>query len=150
MTAGRLCRRVVATAAPNEKIRMAARRMAVNDVGSLVVLDPSGRGEAVGIITDRDIAVRCVAGDLNPDVATVSQVMTQPVEAIHENATLESALDRMANGGTRRLIVTGNGHRVVGIMTLDDVLENLVREVGPIGRLLERQKPHLPTRLTVR
>lgn len=149
MTAGKLCRRVVATAAPNEKIRMAARRMAVNDVGSLVVLDAAGRGEAIGILTDRDIAVRCVAGDLDPDEARVSQVMTHPVEMIDEYATVETALEKMAESATRRLIVTGDGHRVVGIMTLDDVLENLVHEVSPIGKLLERQQPHLPTRLTV-
>lgn len=144
MTAGRICRRVVATAAPGEKVRVAARRMAVNDLGSLVVMDAAGHGEAVGIVTDRDIAIRCVAGDLDPDVATVSQVMTHPVESIDEYATLDTALARMANRATRRMVVTGDDHKVVGIMTLDDVLEMLVQEIGPIGRLLERQQPRMP------
>jgi CBS domain-containing protein len=135
---------VVATAAPGEKVRIAARRMAVNDVGTLVVLDAGGHTEAIGIVTDRDIAIRCVAGDLDPDTANVSQVMTQPVASIDEFATVDSAIAKMAANGTRRLIVTGDGHRLVGILSLDDVLEMLAREVGPIGQLLEQQQPHIP------
>jgi CBS domain-containing protein len=144
MTAGRICSRVVATAAPSERVRIAARRMATNDVGTLVVLDDAGRGEAVGIVTDRDIALRCVAGELNPDEAHVSEVMTHPVETIDEYASVDTALAKMASGGKRRLIVTGDDHRVVGIVSLDDVLGMLAREIRPIGRLLEQQEPRIP------
>jgi len=144
MNAGSICSRVVATAAPGEKVRIAARRMAVNDVGTLVVLDAGGHNEAVGIVTDRDIAIRCVAGDLDPDTTNVSQVMTQPVVTVDEFTSVDAAIAKMAANGTRRLIVTGEGHRLVGILSLDDVLEMLVAEVGPIGRLLEQQQPHIP------
>jgi CBS domain-containing protein len=144
MNAGSICSRVVATAAPAEKVRVAARRMSVNEVGSLVVLDAAGHNEAIGIVTDRDIAIRCVAGDLDPDVANVSQVMTQPVASVDEYTSLDVAIAKMAANATRRLIVTGEGHRLVGILSLDDVLEMLAREVGPIGQLLEQQQPHIP------
>jgi len=56
MSAGRICSRVVVTASSNESIRVAAQRMAEKDVGTLVVVDPSRVPEAVGIITDRDLA----------------------------------------------------------------------------------------------
>jgi signal-transduction protein with cAMP-binding, CBS, and nucleotidyltransferase domain len=144
MNAGSICSRVVATAAPAEKIRVAARRMAANDVGTLVVLDTCGHHEAVGIVTDRDITLRCVAGDLDPDTADVSMVMTQPVASINEWTGVDTAIAKMAANGTRRLIVTGEGQRVVGILSLDDVLEVLARELGPIGQLLEQQQPHIP------
>lgn len=144
MNAGSICSRVVATAAPTEKVRVAARRMSVNDVGTLVVLDVAGHNEAIGIVTDRDIAIRCVAGNLDPDDATVSQVMTQPVASVDEYTSLDVAIAKMAANATRRLIVTGDGHRLVGILSLDDVLEMLAREVGPIGQLLEQQQPHIP------
>lgn len=144
MNAGSICSRVVATAAPAEKVRVAARRMSTNDVGTLVVLDAAGHNEAIGIVTDRDIAIRCVAGDLDPDLANVSQVMTQPVASVDEYTSLDVAIAKMAANATRRLIVTGDGHRLVGILSLDDVLEMLAREVGPIGQLLEQQQPHIP------
>jgi CBS domain-containing protein len=144
MNAGSICSRVVATAAPNEKVRIAARRMAVNDVGTLVVLDAAGHNEAIGIVTDRDIAIRCVAGDMDPDTANVSQVMTQPVASVDEYTSVDAAVAKMAANATRRLIVTGEGHRLVGILSLDDVLEMLAREVGPIGQLLEQQQPRIP------
>lgn len=144
MNAGSICSRIVATAAPAEKVRVAAKRMAVNDVGTLVVLNAGEHHEAVGIVTDRDIAIRCVAGDLDPDIANVSQVMTQPVASVDEFTHVDAAIAKMAANGTRRLIVTGDGHRLVGILSLDDVLEMLARELGPIGHLLEQQQPHIP------
>ena len=59
MSAGRVCVREVLVATPEESVREAARRMQKADVGSLVVLDPDRR--PVGILTDRDVALRCVA-----------------------------------------------------------------------------------------
>ena len=143
MSAGRICSRMVATAWPNEPVRVAARRMAEQEVGTLVVVEGDGAGEAVGLVTDRDIALRCVAGGLDPDRATVAQIMTRPVKAIDEEASIEEAITRMAEKGTRRLIVTGEGKRLVGILSIDDILGLLIDEAGPIGRLLEKQSPRI-------
>src|SRR5512144_1537376 len=134
MSAGRICSRMVATAWPNEPVRVAARRMAEQEVGT---------GEAVGMVTDRDIALRCVAAGLDPDRATVTQIMTKPVRAIDEHTPVEEAIARMAEKGTRRLIVTGEGKRLVGILSIDDILGLLIEEAGPIGRLLEKQSPRI-------
>lgn len=144
MNAGTLCTRVVATASPAEPVRVAARRMAVNDVGTLVVLDAAGRHEPIGIVTDRDIAMRCVAGELDPNSTNVSQVMTQPVATIDEHTSAETALAKMAANATRRLIVTGADHTLVGILSLDDVLAMLARQMAPIGELLQQQQPRIP------
>ena len=51
----------------HETVRDAAERMVENDVGTLVVVDPDGASRAVGIVTDRDVAIRCVGGGLDPD-----------------------------------------------------------------------------------
>lgn len=144
MSVGRICSRMVATAWPNERVRAAAHRMAQQEVGTLVVVEGDGAGEAVGIVTDRDIALRCVAAGLDPDQATVAQIMTKPVKAIDENVSVEEAIARMAEKGTRRLIVTGEGKRLVGVLSIDDVVGLLVEEAGPIGRLLEKQSPRIP------
>jgi len=57
---------------------------------------------------------------------------------------MEDALAIMARAGTRRLVVLGEGNRVVGLLSLDDVLDVLVEETAAIGRLLEQQKPRIP------
>ena len=143
MSAGRICSRMVATAWPSEPVRVAARRMAEQEVGTLVVIEGDGTGEAVGMVTDRDIALRCVAAGLDPDRATVTQIMTKPVKAIDEHTPVEEAIARMAERGTRRLVVTGEGKRLVGILSIDDILGLLIEEAGPIGRLLEKQSPRI-------
>jgi CBS domain-containing protein len=144
MSVGQICSRLVITATPRETVRVAAHRMSVNDVGTLVVVDPARPAEAIGIVTDRDIAMRCVAGELDPDTARVADVMTRPVETIDESFAIEAAIDRMAAVGHRRLIVTGAGRTLVGIVSLDDVFAHLTSEMQPVGRLLHQQQPQIP------
>ncbi len=144
MSAGKICSRVIATASPDETIRVAARRMAEFDVGTLVILGIDGQKRAVGVVTDRDMAIRCVARKLDPDQTRVSDIMTTPVQSVSEHTPIEEAISQMASGATRRLVVTGDGDRVVGILSLDDILDLLIEETGPIGRLLEKQRPHIP------
>ena len=105
MSVGRLCSRVVATATPEESARVAARRMAEHDVGTLVVVEPDSLSRAVGIVTDRDLAVRCVAGMRDPESTKVGELMSTPVHAIDEDTPIEEALQQMAGAGTRRLVV---------------------------------------------
>lgn len=144
MSAGTLCSRITASASPVETIRSAARRMAEYDVGTLVVLETTHGSRAVGVITDRDITTRCVAEKLDPDEATVSEIMTTPVYTVPDDTSVEDALVKMGATGTRRLVVTAEGNRLAGILSLDDVLESLVRQTSAIGKLLEKQQPRVP------
>lgn len=143
MSVGERCSRIMATAWPKESVRVAAQRMAEHDVGTLVVVDPDGSTQALGIVTDRDVTTRCVAGNLDPDRTPVSRVMTRPVHTIDEHASIEDALAKMAVAGTRRLVVIGGGKAALGIVSLDDVLDMLTEENAAIGHLLEKQKPHV-------
>lgn len=143
MSAGRICSRVMVTARPDETVREAARRMAENDVGTLVVVAVDGTTRAVGLITDRDIAIRCVAGNRHPDETKVSDVMSAPVQSVDENTPIEDAISHMAGVAMRRLVVTGPQKEAVGILSMDDVLDLLVHETGEIGQLLHKQAPHI-------
>lgn len=143
MSAGKICSRVVAMVAPHESVRVAARRMAENEVGTLVVVDVNAVAQAAGIVTDRDIAIRCVAGNLDPDTTPVSLVMTSPVVSVDESTPIEEAASRMASAATRRIVVTAEGHRLVGILSVDDVLDLLIEEAKSVARLLEKQTPHI-------
>ena len=144
MTAGRLCSRILATASPDESVRKAAKRMADYDVGALVVLKEDRGTKAVGMITDRDIVLRCIAERRDLDDTSVSEVMSKPVYTVRDETPIEDAMSKMASTGTRRLVVTAEGDRVAGILTLDDVLEDIVRETAAIGKVLQLQQPQVP------
>lgn len=143
MVAGTLCRRKIATASPEDTLRAAASRMEEDDVGTLVVVDPHDTNRALGILTDRDLALRSVAHGLSPERTSVSEVMSTPVHTIDENAPLEYALTEMAAAATRRLVVTatGTGGRVIGILSLDDLLGLLCEQAAALGTLLQKQRP---------
>jgi CBS domain-containing protein len=141
MSAGQICSRTVVTALSEEFVRVAARRMAEHSVGTVIVVNKGKPDEPVGIVTDRDIVIRCVAGSMDPDTTPVSKIMTQPLRAIDENAPLEDVILRMNDATARRLVVTGKKGQMVGVLSLDDVVGVLIDELQPIGRLLERQEP---------
>jgi signal-transduction protein with cAMP-binding, CBS, and nucleotidyltransferase domain len=142
MLTGRICTRVVATAVPTESVRVAAQRMAHHGVGTLVIVDPVSL-QPLGVVTDRDLAIRCLAENRDPDAETISAVMTAPALTIADDVPIEEATTRMAKAGIRRLVVTGTDAGMVGLLSLDDVLERLVEEVNAVGRLLERQSPRI-------
>jgi CBS domain-containing protein len=144
MTAGRICTRVLATASPEESIRKAARRMAEYDVGTLIVLKEDRATRAVGVLTDRDIVLRSVAERLDPETTAVSEIMTTPVFTVRDETPLGEAIAKMAAAGTRRLVVTAEGDRVAGILTLDDILEHMSQQSLAIGKLLQKQQPSVP------
>lgn len=144
MMVGRLCTRVLATAAPDESIRKAASRMAEFDVGTLVILKEDRATRAIGLLTDRDIVLRCVAEQLDPAEATVEQIMTTPVFTVRDETSLNDAIAKMAACGTRRLVVTAEGERVAGILTLDDILGHMAQQSAAIGKLLQKQQPSIP------
>jgi CBS domain-containing protein len=137
MSVGKICSRVVVTARPDENVREAAIRMGRHGVGTLVVVEESNR--PVGMLTDRDIALRCVGRSLDPEVSEVGDVMTAPAATVTEETAIEDALSRMAAAGTRRLVVTDASDQLVGILSMDDVLDLLVEEASDLGRILKRQ-----------
>lgn len=139
MSAGRICVRTVHVASPEETVRDAARRMCAADVGALIVLDAERK--PLGVVTDRDVALRCVAEDRDPDTTPIAAVMTSPVLCVSESTPIEEALRRMAAIPARRLAVTDEAGQLAGILALDDVMELLVEEAGAIGRLLQRRRP---------
>lgn len=139
MTAGRICTRSVDTAAPEESILSAARRMSDRNVGTLVVADTGNR--PLGILTDRDLVTRILARGVDPVSTTVRQVMTRDIEAVTEDSSIEDALRLMRVGGYRRIPVVNPESGLVGILTLDDILKTLAGEFSDIGRVLRDQSP---------
>jgi CBS domain-containing protein len=137
MSVGSICVRSVEIASPDESVRAVTGRMAKADVGTVVVLGEAKR--PVGILTDRDVVLRCVAEKRDPDFTEVGAVMTTPATCVHESTPIEAALSRMAGAHVRRVVVVDEKEHLVGILALDDVLELLAEEAATIGRLLGRR-----------
>jgi CBS domain-containing protein len=108
-------------------------------VGSVVVVDAH---RPVGILTDRDLTVRVLAAGLDPGTTRVSEVMTPSPTTVREDATIVDAVGAMRAGRFRRLPVIRSDGRLVGILTLDDVLAMAADELAQVGPLLRRESPH--------
>jgi len=139
MSVGRICQRDVDVAGPDETVLVAAERMRQRTVGCLVVVD--GGQAPVGIITDRDLALRVVAEDRDAGTTTVSQIMTRFPDLAQEDMTLETALGLMRRRSVRRLPVIDKVGRLAGLVTLDDILMLLAEEFTKIGDLLGSETP---------
>ena len=139
MSVGRICVREVELADPDEAVQLAARRMHDHNVGTLVVCDASRR--PVGMLTDRDLAVRVVAESRDPGQTAVGEVMTRNPHIVQEDTPIEMALKSMRAGPCRRLPVVDSNGSLVGLVSLDDVLSLLTEEFNEIGTLLKREDP---------
>lgn len=113
---------------PDTSILDAARAIEQNRIGAVMVQD---KGNVVGILTDRDLAVRVVAKGLDPHTTTVGEVMTAGVIALAPTDTLANAIRLMQTRRIRRVPLVED-KRLVGIVTLDDLL---LDEAAPIDRI---------------
>ena len=102
---------------PSETIQQAARVMAEIDAGLLPVTDDD---RLIGMITDRDIAVRAVAEGLGPDTP-VSKVMTADVKYCFDDGDIDDVAENMGDIQVRRLPVVNRDKRLVGIVSLGDI-----------------------------
>src|SRR3954467_7081078 len=117
MKVGEVMTRQVAIAAPDDTLQEAAGRMAELDTGVL----PVGEGDRlVGMLTDRDIAIRAVAQGKGPD-AKVRDAMTADVKYCFDDEDLDDAVRSMGEQKVRRLPVMSRDKRLVGIVSLGDV-----------------------------
>jgi CBS domain-containing protein len=133
MSVGKVCVRTVVTARPEESVTAAAKRMRQYNVGTLVVVD---RQHPVGILTDRDLVLRILAVEGEPETRTVRTVMSSNLICVPEQTPIEDALNLMRGYQIRRLVVVNASGELVGIFALDDMLELLGEEQTAIAGLL--------------
>ncbi len=139
MSVGRICVRSVDLADPTEPVWQAAERMRQRGVGTLLIVDEWSK--PIGIVTDRDLVLRVLAEGLDCNTTLVRDVMTSHPKTIFENAPIEDALAIMRVGGFRRVPVVDTEEKLVGLVSLDDILMLLASEFTQIGKLVERETP---------
>jgi CBS domain-containing protein len=129
---------IVVTAGPDTTAALAAQMMRQHHVGALVVVDAaaSDSGRPVGIVTDRDLVLAVMAEGLDPNLFTVGDVMSTSLVTAGAGANLHEAAELLNRHRVRRLIVTDDAGRVVGVASLEDLLEALAREFGDLVQAL--------------
>lgn len=140
-------RKMPATIEVDRTIQEAAQTMDTSVVGALVVTE---HGKPVGIVTDRDVVVRGIARGRSLD-ARIDSVMSTNLITLDGDTDLRDSLQSFRTHAYRRLPVVDNGE-LVGMVTLDDLLIDLVGDLGDLVRPITGQvvfgyaEPALPAR----
>lgn len=131
-----LCFNAVVKVSTDVTLRDAAVSMRDKGVGAVVVVD--GKNNVVGILTDRDLAVSAIAGNI-PLTDPVSEIMSSQVVTVPRNAGIAEVIDIMESKQVRRVVVTDDMEHPCGLVSTDDLLQLLGDELQSLGNLVGRQ-----------
>lgn len=106
-----------------------ARKMKEYDTGVIPVVDDVDERQLVGVITDRDIAVRVVAAGIDPTTARVGEFMTEEPDCITSDTDIKEAAETMSDLQVHRLPIVDDG-QLVGIIALGDIAVAKERQAG--------------------
>lgn len=143
MNAGEICNRVVVYATDEMSLKDAAALMRSAHVGSLVVVREAEAGRIVtGMLTDRDIAIVAMARAFDPQTLRVADIMSTDLVTARAEDSVNDVLATMRAKGVRRVPVTTDQGVLVGILTLDDLLEIVAEEMRGFVLALESAQKH--------
>ena len=110
---------------PNDNVVKAAQLMKRADIGSIPIIENEQTKKLVGILTDRDLALKIVAEERDSQSTKVEEVMTRKVVTCQKDDDLQKALDLMAENQLRRIPVIDSGNGIIGIIAQADVATRL-------------------------
>ncbi|MFA7199303.1 MAG: CBS domain-containing protein [Methanoculleus sp.] len=133
------CREQVVAVSPDTPTTDIARTMGDKNVGSVVVI--SGDSKPLGILTDRDLVTRVLAQEKNPGEVRAEEIMTRDVVTFQDSMGIYEAIQKMTDVGIRRMPIVDDGGRLIGIVTMDDIVRMLGEEMAAIAKNIEKQSP---------
>jgi len=148
MCVGDICRREVVTITPDAGLGDAAKLMREKHVGMLVVVGSAAdHADRVvqGVLTDRDIVVTVVGRDAEARDLKVMDVMTRNPLLVAEGTSVAGVLRLMRMDGVRRVPVVGARNELVGVLSIDDVLDVLAEQLTAIAGAIrgEQSREHV-------
>ncbi len=108
-------------ASPQDTVSHVAQLMKREDIGPVLIVDNEESKRLVGIVTDRDLALKVVAEGRDPQTTSVEEVMTRKLITCRPDDDVESAMKAMAQYQLRRIPVVEDDNRLVGIISQADV-----------------------------
>ena len=140
MTVYACCQTNVVSVKPDATVRFVAGLMKEKNIGCVVVTDDH---RPVGIVTDRDIALRGSMLCDEPGMALIESIMTRDLLTIRKDTGIFDAIQEMKTSGVRRMPIVDSGGRLVGLLTVDDLIRLLAREMADIARIIGKESPSL-------
>ena len=141
MRVGEICNREVVVIEEERSVTQAAAVMREYHVGDVVVVrEQYGKQAPVGILTDRDIALGIVANGTDTESVCVGDAMSFNLTTVTEDDDLMHAIEVMREHGIRRVPVTDAEETLLGILTVDDVLDLLSEVLIDLAHLVDRQR----------
>ncbi|WP_455204700.1 CBS domain-containing protein [Kaarinaea lacus] len=141
MSVGEFCNRDVVIANRKTTLTEIAQLMREHHVGCVVVVENKDSNNIpIGIITDRDLVVELIAENIQLDSVTAGDVMSANLLLGREIDGLWETIKRMRSKGVRRVPVVNDEKVLVGILTVDDVLEILASELTELVSLISREQ----------
>ncbi len=135
------CREQVVAVSPDTPAVEVARIMGEKNVGSVVIV--TGDNRPVGVITDRDLVVRIMAHGIDPGEIRAGEIPDRDVIAFRDSMGIYEAIQKMTAEGIRRMPVVDDTGGLIGIVTMDDIIQMLGEEMAAIAKNIEKQSPHL-------
>lgn len=141
MSVGEICNRHVTIIGKQDSIHAAARLMRDYSVTNLIVVESCGGiNMPVGILSDRDIVIAIIAEGLPSDTVTVGNLMTDTHLIANDNDDVMATLKRMRLKGVRRIPVVSDQHGLVGVLSIDNILEALSEQLNDIDQIIIREQ----------
>jgi len=141
MGLGEICNRVVVVTTRNTATDEAARLMREHHVGSLVVVDETATGrKPAGIVTDRDIVIELVAAGVAPGTVTVGEIMGPELVVARDTDEPWDTIKRMRAKGVRRMPVVNGEGVLVGIVTVDDLVETIAEQLDGLVKVIGQEQ----------
>lgn len=140
MLISELCNREVIIIQKEESALEAARLMRHHHVGDVIIVEEqNGVKKPIGIVTDRDLVVEIMATELDPAVITVGDISVAKLLTIQENTGIFDTIQYMRRNAVRRSPVIDDCGGLIGIITLDDLLQLLSEELSELAKLVKRE-----------
>ena len=141
MPVGEISIREVIICSRSTSIQEAAQLMRQYHVGDLVVVDESdGKRTPVGIVTDRDIVTSVIALKLDPAVFSAGDLVNREIITMREDQGVFDTIKQMRMHGIRRMPVVDQGGALVGIVSIDDLIQLLAEEMGNLAKLISKEQ----------
>jgi len=125
----------IVSVTPDEPAVLAARLLHRHNIGALPVCSLDGKLR--GMVTDRDIVLRCVAAESDPQTTQIREIMSRGIVSVAPGDDVREAAHKMAHEQVRRLPVVDQGGKVVGMLSLGDMAKTRAFDMEASNALSE-------------
>ena len=136
MNLANLCRREILSISAEASVQKAAELMRVHHVGALALTDPEDPTRVVGLVTDRDLVIHLLAQDRPPEEQNVGAFSSVNLIRVPGTSSVYEGVQAMHQHGVRRVFVTEPNGRLMGLLSIDDLLVSIADELSGLCEAL--------------